>query len=69
MGKIEATWMNEEQKTAILLTMEEARGKGVSSAGAWSDGLGTESEDKALIMASLAPKTLSIGFSRRNAQP
>jgi putative transposase len=30
VGKIEATWMDKEQKTSILLSMEEARAKGVS---------------------------------------
>jgi hypothetical protein len=30
VGKIEGLWMEEEQKSAILVSMEEARAKGVS---------------------------------------
>jgi hypothetical protein len=78
VGKIEGLWMDEEEKSTILLSMEEASSKGIqnppvpcggSIAGAWSDGLGSGGEARVLRMASPAPKILYTGFSRRNAQP
>ena len=80
LRKIEAAWMGEERKSAILLRITEARAKGafrISSCAMWMidlgrvvrDGLGSGSGVRVLLMASPAPRALYTRFSRRNAQP